>query len=301
MSEEERIRAGGHINESRLVTEDGVLYVEQRVNGALFSQRMDALEANYRALRKAFEKLKPKGFTIPLWEEWPEGCFHRRCADGSFLRRYPYIPGESPQLPYTAETLRAFGAGLACLHHILAQAAEIQEAVLPTLHDAEHYLSEYQKLTQPKNPRVPKLEEQIEACRESMMYRPPLKMGVIHGDARIANALFNEGCMIAMVDLDTLMPGPRLLDIADALRSVSGKTKLPAADAQEEFLRGYNGAGYDALSEEELRSLPAMSAKLRHTLGLRYYSDYLAGCIYFKKNTPEENLKRAAENLEIVL
>jgi Ser/Thr protein kinase RdoA (MazF antagonist) len=131
-----------------------------------------------------------------------------------------------------------------------------------------------------------------------------LQLRPIHGDPKVNNVLLDSssGQAVAMVDLDTLKPGLLHYDIGDALRSgcnPAGEetTDLAAVqfDAQRcrAMLAGYLELARPILNEADLNLIPTAARLISFELGLRFFSDHLAGNRYFKCRHPGHNLQRA--------
>ncbi len=133
--------------------------------------------------------------------------------------------------------------------------------------------------------------------------RPHLCRTIIHGDPKVANFLFAEGrdTALAMIDLDTVMPGLLLHDLGDALRSCcnpQGEEGEPERiifdpDLFAAFLQGYAEQAAPLLTERDLDLLIDAPVVIAFELGLRFFTDYLDGNTYFRINRPEQNLDRA--------
>ena len=124
-------------------------------------------------------------------------------------------------------------------------------------------------------------------------------MGVIHGDGKFNNLLFNEGEdeVIAVLDLDTVMWHRRALDFGDLARA--GAVRGAEDDAEAEidlgrvraFAQGFRGTAGDLIPDSE----PLVHALLHVTymLALRFHTDHLNGDIYFQVSEAQDNLRRA--------
>ncbi len=105
-----------------------------------------------------------------------------------------------------------------------------------------------------------------------------------------------------MVDLDTVKPGLVQYDIGDCLRS--GCNPLGEETEQWEMvyfepevcqaiLQGYLSMATDFLTENDYEYLYDAIRLIAFELGLRFFTDYLEGNVYFKANHQEHNLARA--------
>lgn len=143
---------------------------------------------------------------------------------------------------------------------------------------------------------VPVLEQARAAGR--------LQLRAIHGDPKVNNVMLcsSSGCAVAMVDLDTVKPGLLHYDIGDALRSgcnPAGEecTDLEAVHFDLELagamLGGYLAQAASLLDAHDVAHLYDAIRLLPFELGLRFFSDHLAGNVYFRTTRPNHNLDRA--------
>ncbi len=130
-----------------------------------------------------------------------------------------------------------------------------------------------------------------------------LQLRPIHGDPKVNNIMLGEnGQAVSLIDLDTLKPGLLHYDIGDCLRSGCNPLGEETEDWQSvafdvdlarAMLRGYLALAKDFLSEPDYDYLYDAIRLLAFELGLRFFTDYLAGNVYFKVKHPAHNLTRA--------
>ena len=137
-----------------------------------------------------------------------------------------------------------------------------------------------------------------------------LPLRVTHNDTKINNVLFDvqENNPVAIIDLDTVMPGLVGHDFGDGVRF--------AANFVEEDCREYEKAGCDLerfrafaegflsqtagiLTEEERKTLALSVLTLAVELGSRFLDDYITGDPYFTIRYPDHNLVRARCQLSL--
>ena len=300
-TEDCRLISGGHINRTWAVTAGGERFILQKLNDTLFDSRLQAMERDYLLYVRACGEALPEGdcWEVPRWLKDRQGDHFHRDDDGGIWRCYPFIPGQTADASCDSDTLKACGAGLAKLHHILSYAEGEAAPVLPDLHNTAKYHDEYLNALKNADEKIrePEAERIIDKNAESILSLTFPGRQLIHGDARIGNALFRNSRQIAMLDLDSSMYGPRLLDIADCMRSAS----ITDAGLDRErcgiLLEGYQTSGFRKLSPEELDALPAALSRICFELGLRYYTDRLRGNIYFPETRPGENAEKARKYL----
>jgi hypothetical protein len=138
---------------------------------------------------------------------------------------------------------------------------------------------------------------------EAARLRGELLSCPIHGDPKLANILFarNTGEAISLIDLDTVKPGLLHYDIGDCLRSCCNAAGEDVDLAEVSFNLAYCGAilrGYlpqvaSFFSVADYRSIYDAVHLIAFELGLRFFSDHLAGDVYFRIRRPGQNLHRA--------
>ncbi len=131
-----------------------------------------------------------------------------------------------------------------------------------------------------------------------------LPLRPIHGDPKVNNVLLDAdtGQAVALIDLDTVKPGLVHYDIGDGLRSACNplgeETLTPEAvvfdlDLCAALLEGYGAAAGFFLTPADHDHLFDAIRLLSFELGLRFFSDHLAGNVYFHTARPGHNLDRA--------
>lgn len=126
---------------------------------------------------------------------------------------------------------------------------------------------------------------------------------VTHNDTKLNNILMdkntNEG--IAVIDLDTVMPGSILFDIGDGVRSACSNSFEDELDKEKIFLnleltksylKGYLEEMGPYLEKEEINYIALSIKILTYELTLRFLTDYINGDTYFKIKYKEHNRDR---------
>lgn len=135
---------------------------------------------------------------------------------------------------------------------------------------------------------------------------------VCHNDTKVNNVLIdaNTKDAIAVIDLDTVMPGSGLFDVGDGIRSAASKIIEDDPDYEnaviempivKEYLRGYLEEMYIYLTKDEVKYM-AMSIKIMIAeLCIRFLTDYLNGDTYFKIKFKEHNKVRFLNQYHLLL
>ncbi|MGD8504838.1 MAG: aminoglycoside phosphotransferase family protein, partial [Syntrophobacterales bacterium] len=131
-----------------------------------------------------------------------------------------------------------------------------------------------------------------------------LRLRPIHGDPKVNNVMMDitTGQAISIVDLDTVKPGLVHYDIGDCLRSSCNplgeeteRWEMVRFDPElcQAVLQGYLSVAKDFLTENDYDYLYDAIRLIAFELGLRFFTDYLEGNVYFKAEHQEHNLARA--------
>lgn len=134
---------------------------------------------------------------------------------------------------------------------------------------------------------------------------------VTHNDTKVNNVLMNRvtGDYLAVIDLDTVMPGSLLYDYGDGIRSTSSTALEDEKDLSkvsidlkmfENYTDGYMSEMFDCITENELVLMPESIRIITLELAMRFLNDYINGDAYFKTDYKGHNLDRARNQLALV-
>jgi Ser/Thr protein kinase RdoA (MazF antagonist) len=134
---------------------------------------------------------------------------------------------------------------------------------------------------------------------------------VTHNDTKVNNVMMNAetGEYMAVIDLDTVMPGSLLFDYGDGIRSTASTAAEDETDLNkvelnlqlfEAYTRGYLSEMAPYITEEELDLMGESIRIITLELAIRFLNDYINGDTYFKTNYPKHNLDRARNQLKLV-
>jgi hypothetical protein len=244
-------------------------------------------------------------------------------AAGETWRLVPWLEGTRSVARATTtaeahETARAFG-------HFLRQLQDLPEpplhTTIPGFHDTESRFAAFTRVAA-EDPvsRLASCRDEVAAvldrrplaaalagpaARGEIMLRPT------HNDAKIANVLFDaaSGEALAVVDLDTTMPGLALHDFGDLVRSgvsdsEEDERKLDCVRVRVPFFealaRGFLAGAESALSPAERSLLVAGALAIVYEQAIRFLGDYLDGDRYYRTSRPGHNLDRARAQLRLL-
>ena len=318
----------GNVNDTYLVKAGQQRYVLQRLNTQVFRQP-ERVMGNLQVLsRHVHRRLSEGAETEPSlldgrrWELPQVVCTRdgaqawHCCQNGGFWRTLTFVDeARSVEVIEHRQQASELGWGLGLFHRLISDLPVEELAdTLEGFHITPRYLESYHRaLVNTQVERSPLAEECVAFIRdhegiagllEQAKQRGELPLRPIHGDPKINNMLLDSssGAAIALIDLDTVKPGLVHYDIGDCLRSCCNplgeeSTDFDAVhfdlDLASAILEGYLAVAGPCLSATEVRYIPDAARLISFELGLRFFTDHLAGDRYFKANHPEHNLHRA--------
>lgn len=145
---------------------------------------------------------------------------------------------------------------------------------------------------------------------EAAKHQGKLPLRLIHGDPKVNNILFDTRTeqAVSIIDLDTIKPGLIHYDIGDCLRSgcnplgeetMNWQAVQFDSDRCQYILQGYLSVAKSFLSPNDYTFLYDAIRLIAFELGLRFFTDFLAGNVYFKVHEPKQNLYRALVQFQL--
>ena len=304
------------------------LFLLQQINRHVFRRPELVMENMVRVTRHVASCLARKGVSdldrrvLSLVPSRENGSHHVDAA-GETWRLVRWIEGarSSERAATEAEarkTARAFGG---FLRQLLDLPGPRLHETIPGFHDTPARLAALERVVG-RDPAG-----RVASCRAevaALLDRRPLAFALadraargelgerpVHNDAKIANVLRDEvtGEALAVVDLDTVMPGLALHDFGDLVRSTVSDSAEDETDpcrvvvrvpVFEALARGFAEGAGDALSPLE-RSLLATAAEvITYEQALRFLTDHLDGDRYYRIERPGHNLDRARAQLRLI-
>ncbi len=319
----------GIINDTYLVRVDRCdieHFVLQRINTNVF-KRPDLVMQNMRAFAEhARDRLQSRPFSR-RWEVPDVLLTQARqdtwyCTEGFCWRAIGYIQAARTfNTVQSSAHAREIGFGLGTFQNLVHDLPlESLADTLEGFHITPHYLEGYDRVRAEAlvvgSPEVDWCTAFIERYRrrvsvlEDAKAAGILQQRPIHGDPKVNNILFDAQTSqaVALIDLDTVKPGLIHYDVGDCLRSGCNPLGSGAKNWQDvrfeldlccEILQGYFEAAGEFLTAADYRYLYDGIFLIAFELGLRFFSDYLAGNAYFKVSYPEQNLARSLVQFQL--
>lgn len=313
----------GHINESFLLRVGGGgnagQYVLQKINRRVFPEPEEIM-ANLRTLAGHFDRYgvdrKDGGLETIRPLSAIDGKDYAIDHEGNYWRAINYVKDVvACEKISSPEQAGEVGRALGLFHRLTSNLDPASLAdTLPGFHVTPEYLAQYDRLMENPAREVSLPAERY--CLEIISGRRGLvdvleeaaeqnfiRCQVIHGDPKLDNILFDRqtGKAVALIDLDTVKPGLLHYDIGDCLRSScspigdSGFVQDVVFDLGtcREVLQEYFREMAPLLTEKDLEYIFPAVRLITFELGLRFFSDYMAGDVYFKTTRAGQNLHRA--------
>ena len=142
-----------------------------------------------------------------------------------------------------------------------------------------------------------------EMCAAEQLYREgKLPKRICHCDTKVSNMLFDEdGKVLCVIDLDTVMPSFVFSDFGDFLRSAANTSKEDEPDLSKvnfnievfkPFAKGYIESAKSFLTPLEIEMLPYAVMLFPYMQAVRFLADYINGDTYYQIQYPEHNYVR---------
>jgi len=316
----------GNINDTYLVTLTGdhqKQFILQRINTAVF-RSPELIIHNIRTLSDYVGSMLGSGgedgvrrWYIPQIQQTITGDYYYLDSQKSFWRGISFIQ-ETRTYDTVQDSSHAheIGYALGRFHRLVSDMdSTLMVDTLEGFHITPRYLDLYDRVrsTIPGSidtPVVRFCHEMIQTRRdwadvlEAAKKRAEIKTSIIHGDPKVNNFLIceNTGHAVSVIDLDTVKPGVVHYDIGDCARSICNPLGEETTDFDNvtfnldlaaSFLEGYIPAANYFLTSPDYNFIFDAIRLLPFELGLRFFTDYLSGNIYFKVNHCNHNLDRA--------
>ena len=138
-----------------------------------------------------------------------------------------------------------------------------------------------------------------------------IPLRVTHNDTKVSNVMMNAktGDYLAVIDLDTVMPGSMLYDYGDGIRSTCStstedETDLHKVSISLDLFKSYTDGFLSEMAPyityEEVSLMAESIRIITLELAIRFLNDYINGDTYFKIDYENHNLDRARNQLKLV-
>lgn len=317
----------GLINDSYKIETTGEKhpdYVLQRINHAIF-QDVEMLQRNIfivtSYIRKKLEQANETDLDRKVITLVPAKDDKLYYFDGnSYWRVMVFIANAITR--ETVDDANSYTAGIAFgnFQSMLADIPDKLGETIPDFHNMEFRLKQLHEAVE-KNvagrlSEVQYLIDEIEKranemCKAERWYREgKLPKRVCHCDTKVNNMMFDQdGKVLCVIDLDTVMPSFIFSDYGDFLRSAANTGDEDDKNLEnvnfnmeifKAFTKGYLESARSFLLPVEIENLPYAAALFPYMQLVRFLADYINGDTYYKIQYPEHNLVRSNAQFKLL-
>lgn len=310
----------GLINKTWKITCEHQAYILQRINDHVFKKPIEIAE-NIRMIDDYLKKNSPDYlFVAPIKNLMQEDMV---CdAAHGYFRLFPYVEGShtinvvtSPDQAFEAAS--QFGKFTRLLSGF--DATQLHTTI-PDFHNLTLRYHQYEDALKNGNKhRVQIARPLIDDLRhfthildafEKIQLNAKVKKRVMHHDTKISNVLFDDrGKGMAIIDLDTVMPGYFISDVGDMMRTYLS----PANEEEKDFskieirndffraiVHGYVSTMRDELTEAERPLILYAGQFIIYMQAIRFLADYCNNDSYYAVKYEDNNLVRAGNQIRLL-
>jgi Ser/Thr protein kinase RdoA (MazF antagonist) len=279
-----------------VITEKGKYIIQKLSN--IFDERVveDHIEVE--------KYLRFKNFIAPQLIPTPSGSWSYR-RQGSLWKVSKYIDHDVIARS-NKKAIKSAATTLGRFHAVMEDCVYLPRYSIPDFHNTAKIIAKLKRLYE-DNKRLFRAQEYAELyeyiCKKIGAHMLPitLKKTLIHGDPKFDNFLFKDNTAIALIDFDTVMIAPAIIDIGDALRSWCRYDRVKFdEDLFNAAIEGYNTSARSPVTHKEGRNAVAL-------ISLELAARFLIDCFeesYFEwdkkrfKKLADHNKERAEEMIE---
>jgi Ser/Thr protein kinase RdoA (MazF antagonist) len=317
----------GHINDTLKVCVAGGApkYILQRINHHIFTD-VEMLMNNIcivtAHIRRKLEERAEEDIDRKVLTFIPAKDGKYYYFDGeNYWRLCLFIPRSRSYEAVTPELSHKAGRAFGDFQSMLADIPEGRLGeTIPNFHNMEFRLQQFRDALKANAAgRAGEVEDLIHEinkrargmCIQEDLYRAgKLKKRINHCDTKVNNVMFDEeGNVLCVIDLDTVMPGFVLSDIGDFIRTgantgAEDDENLDNVSVNMETFKAY-AEGYMETAESfitplEISLLPYGGRLLTYMQTVRFLTDYINGDTYYKIHRAGHNLQRAEAQFKLL-
>ena len=295
----------GLINSTFVLNSSNNSYILQAINTNIFPNYEKGLENILNVGNWLKRKNYPYSFPLPI-----KGRYLK--VENEVWRLMPYVKNS---ISYNrVSSLGQVKSAASCLgefyHHLSDFNTESLSITLPNFHNGNWIIKKFEEaLLNGEKERllltkslINEIEKELPILNKWEEVCNSIPKRVIHYDTKINNFLFDKTTdeVLALIDLDTIMPGCVLSDIGDMIRTYSN----PVGEESKEIIKVVCNMEIIntiiqeftkkvALGKKEIENLFFGGMAITFMQSVRFLTDYLNGDSYYKTSYKDQNLVRA--------
>lgn len=301
-------------------------YILQKVNKNVFHEPEKVMENIVNVAEYIREKIKETGISakqyVLHYQKTKDDKYFLYDANGGFWRCCRYIDDSFTFSTIDdVNTMEEAGKAFGKFQMYLAEfPVEKLYVSIPHFHNT---INRYQHFREAINTdekgRYASVKDVVDAYLEleekateayKMQRKGILPLRVTHNDTKCSNVLFSQTTKehLAVIDLDTVMPGLSIFDFGDAIRAGANTADEDEKDLNkvyldllkyEAFTKGFLKTIGNSLTTIEKENMALGAITMTIECGVRFLTDYLNGDTYFSISYKNQNLIRAKCQLKL--
>ena len=301
----------GLINQTFELSTHENKYILQRVNTQVFPNYQQGLE-NIILIKKWLKKTNYSyEFPSPLQNQYLN--FKEK-----IWRLLPFVKksksiNKVSNISEAEEAVKCMAEFYNCLEDIPIEKLNI---TIPNFHSGKHKILAFNKALKNSNQLrkqnawslILEIERNLKILAEWDEICRKLPKRIIHFDTKINNFLFEKTTnkVIALTDLDTLMPGCILSDVGDMIRTYSNPMGEESKDiskviCNKNIVAAIINGFKDSLTLKEIEYLNFGGLAITFMQAVRFLTDYLNNDIYYNTYYENQNLVRSENQWKLFL
>lgn len=291
-------------------------YVLQRINHQIFTD-IEMLQHNIEVvtahIRQKLEVRHEEELERKVLRFLPAAGGNTYFYDGEgYWRISVFIPRSQTLEAVTPESSYLAGLKFGEFQAMLADVPEQLGEIIPDFHNMEFRLKQLREAVATNaSGRLGEVQDIVDAieadandmcCAEQLYREGKLPKRICHCDTKVSNMLFDEnGEVLCVIDLDTVMPSFIFSDFGDFLRSAANTGKEDEQDLNnvrfnmeifKAFAKGYIQSARTFLTPIEIEHLPYAATLFPYMQAVRFLADYINGDTYYRTTYDGQNLVR---------
>ncbi len=296
-------------------------YILQRINTYVFKNPIAVMNnissvTEYIRAKIKLGGISAKRYVLHYYKNVEDDNYYIIGDQGGFWRLCRYIDNsvtfnETDNLKVIEESGRAFGNFQL---HLADYPVKDLHIAIPHFHNTvKRYETFKESIAKNESGRANLVKEEIAEYLKleeisTKMYKMQkageLPLRVTHNDTKCNNVLFDESSFenLAVVDLDTVMPGLVAFDFGDSIRFTANTCAEDETDLSKvkldmnkyrAFTKGFIETVGKTLCQKEKETMALGAITMTVECGMRFLTDYIDGDKYFKVDHENHNLDRA--------
>jgi len=306
----------------KIESKNGKCFILQKFNHNVFKDPIGLMENTFLISKHLSLKIREKNlkWKSPSFYKTKESELFYKEVDGSYWRLMDYIDHD-PKAESNVERYFMAGASYGQFIELLSDLSPgLIKETISDFHNLAFRIENFKMAINNTTQFFKSSSEQeilflLDQEKRMLQLSELTKSGklpvrLVHMDTKLDNILFDSNANpVAIIDLDTVMPGIVHSDFGDAMRSFGNTAGEDEADLSKisfdldvykEYSRGFASALKSLLVPIEIETLHLAPGFFTYMQAMRFLTDYLQGSKYYNIKYPEHNLIRTRNQIHLL-